>query len=108
MKDVRQLGFPGNLSSRAFFDKVTHSLDDIVANMFIQATSKVKGTNYTGFNLFNEKYEKRPISQAPDKFSVQNIPLNSDHWKTQNFILFGKCYTYKLPDWIKQLKVSSH
>ena len=104
--DVRQLKFPGSLSSMAFFDEVTHSLEDIVDNIFIQTTFKDNGTGISRFHFFNEKSGGKPISEAPDTLSVQNIPLNSGNWKTQPFILFGKCYTYKVPDRIKKLKVS--
>jgi hypothetical protein len=104
---IRNMQFPSNLkmSSEDFFELVTYDMEELVANVFVSTNSKLTGTNKTLFSLYNEAYEGKKISSLPESYSVRYLPLTYNNWKNQSYLLLGRCYTYTVPMWMRQLKV---
>ena len=78
---IRGLNFPKNvnMSANDFFDMVTYSISEIVKSGEIKVSNK-------------EKPGKKP--------GEGKIPIIVDDstWISQTYILFGRCYTYAVPD----------
>ena len=32
--------------------------------------------------------------------------MNTTEWKTQHYLLYGRCFTFKMPNWLQKLKIS--
>ena len=86
---IRNLVFPSNVNMSAieFFEMVTYSVDEIVTSMKIKI-----GDN----------------GQVQDDKSKSDIMVypNATEWINQTYILFGRCYTYTIPDEYIESKVN--
>ena len=85
---IRKLIFPNNVDipAKDFFELITFSADEIIESMRVK-----KGVA-----------EK----ENPDTSNDVLIFANSSQWISQTYILFGRCYTYAMPDEFIKLKVT--
>ena len=84
---IRKLIFPNNVDipAKDFFELITFSADEIIESMRIKVGVEEKDN--------------------PDSNDVL-IFANSSLWTSQTYILFGRCYTYAIPDEFIKLKVT--
>ncbi len=40
-----------------------------------------------------------------EKYGTLNLPIEKDIWKTQYYLLYGRCFTMTVPVWLKDLKI---
>ena len=81
---MRKIQFPKSIdmSAKDFFELVTYSLEEILDSMTIRVTDKSENnTNYI------------------------SVSIESNEWKSRTYLLFGRCYTYKMSTKIRELKV---
>ena len=49
--------------------------------------------NFFCFNYFSEQIERAILA------------LDKIEWKVQYYLVYGRCFTFQLPEWMKKLKV---
>jgi hypothetical protein len=42
---------------------------------------------------------------VPEKYGYLTLPITKEDWKTQYYLLYGRCYTFKVPSWMRRLKI---
>ena len=102
--DIRNLKFPGtkheNMTSLDFFQKVTHSLTDILSKLSIRLKTKIDN-KYNLFTLYDSSYHNYLKNDSNQMY----IPISDGHWIIQNYLPFGRCFTFHVPRWLKLLQV---
>ena len=85
---IRDLIFPKNvnMSANEFFEMVTYSVSEIVKS------GKIKVSN------------KEKPGENPGEDTIPMI-VDDSTWISQTYILFGRCYTYSVPDEYVKSKV---
>ena len=87
---------------------VTYELEELLEDVFIDATNTLPGTNYTSFllsNAFQSGGSLHPTESVDAHVMVLN--LTYPEWNTQYYKTFGRCYTLDVPVWMKQARVIS-
>ena len=86
---IRDLIFPknANMSANDFFEMVTYSVNEIVKSVEIKVSNKEKPGKNSGED------------EVP-------IIIDDSTWISQTYILFGRCYTYAVPDEYVKSKVN--
>ena len=82
---------------------MTHNLEDLLIDMFVDATNPLPGTQFTSFYLTNKPVESHPTEAFYDH--VMSLNYSADSWKTQYYKTFGRCYSYNVPEWIKKQRI---
>ena len=103
--DIRQLNFPKtkdqNLTSLEFFQKVSHSLTDIISKVSIRFKKKIN-SKYQLYSL----YDPNAYIGVQNGSNVMHVPILEGQWMVQNhFTSFGRCFTYHVPLWLQILQV---
>lgn len=103
--DMRNFRFPNvsNMTSFEFYMLVTYDLNEVLEDMFIDATNYVPGTNYTRMFFSDVENLGHPTESIDDHVMVLNFSY--PQWKTQYYKTFGRCFTLDIPQWIKDTRV---
>ena len=103
-RDIRTFDFikfnSTTLDTLEQYHKVTHNLRDIVQKFTISMTKALKGTKHTKIS-----YIHGPISQiegSKEKFET----LDETKWTTQYYQVFGRCFTYQMPDELRESQIA--
>ena len=102
--DVRKYRFPEtkNITTFEFYLSATYDLEELLAELTIEASNGIEGSNFTTL-VFNS-----PQSRNPDfgkSASKKILDLNPKDWKSQHYLIFGRCFSYDMPQWLKNLMV---
>ena len=97
--DMRSLNFPriSDISTFDLYVKSTYELHELLKEMYI-----VTNTPENGYSRF--KFSGMNITQNLSKDEME-IHYNEKDWKTQYYNVFGRCYSYTLPEAIKKQRV---
>ena len=103
--DIREFKFPklkqdGNLTTLDFFQRITHSLTDILSKISIRVKTKFDN-RYQVFSL----YDPSMYTNAKNYSNEMYTPLIEDKFIDQNYLPFGRCFTFHTPKWLKILQV---
>ena len=102
-KDIRQLKFPKtNLTSLEFYQKVSHSLTDIVTKVSIRFKQKINN-KYQLYTL----YDPNVYTGVQNGSNVMYVPILDVQWMVQNHLPFGRCFTFHVPFWLQLMQVSN-
>ena len=102
-KDIRQLKFPKtNLTSLEFYQKVSHSLTDIVTKVAIRFKQKINN-KYQLYTL----YDPNVYTGVQNGSNVMYVPILDVQWMVQNHLPFGRCFTFHVPLWLQLMQVSN-
>ena len=102
--EIRQCIFPQTLdiSSYEFYDLVTHELNETLISVLIKVKHELKGNG--------RKYHKVQYSfEVPDKPKnyILYLQLDWKNWTVQKYESFGKCFTFKVPEFLRQSQIRS-
>ena len=103
--NVRGLNFPHleNVTSLEFYYSVTYDLSEVLKDMFIETNSAHHpGIKYSNFLITNQDPDKHSTEEIDNHVLVLNM---SQNWHSQNYKTFGRCYTYNMPDKIRNQRV---
>ena len=104
-KDIRKFNFTNfpsnNLTTYEQYDKVTHNLQDIIEQFTIAViepfeTGDRKLTRFTYSNDNDEVHDSRDRVEK----------INEKDWIRQYYQVFGKCYTYEMPEMLRKSEVA--
>ena len=102
--DIRQLNFPKtkdqNLTSLEFFQKVSHSLTDIISKVTIRFKQKIN-KKYQLYTL----YDPNVYNEVQNGSNVMYVPILDVQWMVQNHLPFGRCFTFHVPLWLQLMQV---
>ena len=85
-----------NVSTVNLFKMATYRLKDIVKSVTFEVTEFYPNSSFNKIAMVDE-YN----SAHTKKF----FPLNESEWTTQRYLMFVRCYTYDVSEYIKRLKV---
>ena len=103
-RDIRVFDFmkfnSTSLDTWEQYQKVTHNLQDIVEKFTISMTKALKGSRHTKVSFING-----PMSQIEgSKEKLES--LDETNWTTQYYQVFGRCFTYKMPDELRESQIA--
>ncbi len=49
--------------------------------------------------------KKFKFDLVPEKYGYLTLPVTKGDWTTQYYLLYGRCYTFKVPSWMRRLKI---
>ena len=77
----------------------------IIFNLFLFWQNLQKGL--TQFYLIKEEDHIQPkISfTLSANFGQSILPLVNEYWKPQFYLIYGRCFTFNLPAWLRDLKI---
>ena len=100
-KDIRQLKFPKtNLTSLEFYQKVSHSLTDIISKVSIRVKKKIN-REYQLYSL----YDPNVYNEVQNGSNVMYVPIYNGQWIVQNWLHVGRCFTFHVPLWLQLMQV---
>ena len=99
---MREFNYPKSIKKSFvhFFEEVTNSKSDLIKNIEIETKRKSSGTNYSEF-LFvfgNQNHDNVP-TYMKTIFQLENF------LDTKNYTMFGRCYSFKVPNEVSRLQV---
>ena len=100
-RDMRNFNYPSkiNMTSIQFFESVTHSMSELIRSIEIEAKHKLEGTNFSEFFfMFGNDLIQRP------KY-MKVVPELETLLEFKNYTQFGRCYGFKIPKEITNLRV---
>jgi hypothetical protein len=53
----------------------------------------------------NLNFDKLLFFELSVLFGQLILPLENDYWHAQFYPIYGRCFTYDLPPWLRDLKV---
>ena len=90
-KDVENFKFPKNVNSADFFKNATYSANELIKLISIKVSDNLPNSDKTTFEI---------------NFDALTLDEISNWVVTKNWTSSGRCYGFKIPDWIRNLKVS--
>ena len=90
-KDVEHFKFPENVNSAEFFKNATYSANELIKLISIRVSDNLPNSDETTFDI---------------NFDALTLDDISNWVVTKNWTSSGRCYGFKIPDWIRNLKVS--
>ena len=90
-KDVENFNFPLNIDSAEFFQNVTFEIFDLIEKISIEVSDNIP-------NSVDHKY-------AIDFKNEKIIDLMQNGFSTKNWTVYGRCYGFQVPNWIRKLQV---
>ena len=106
--DIRNLNFPSSakMTASEFYDKATFSLQEMVSKTKIRTihpkekmSYELVGSETTSFDFV---YGNKSMNYDE---GVQIINNAENYWTAVNYLTLGRCFTFRPPDWIKELEV---
>ena len=99
---MRNLNYPSkiNMTTIQFFESVTHSKSELIRSIEIEAKHKLEGTNFSEFFfIFGNHLIQRPA------IYMKVVPKLETLLEFKNYTQFGRCYGFKIPKEITNLRV---
>ena len=93
-----------NQTTLDFFQKITHSLTDILSKISIRVKTKFDN-RYQVFSLYDPSMYTNQSTNAKKYSNEMYTPLIEDKFIDQNYLPFGRCFTFHTPKWLKSLQV---
>ena len=105
--DIRRHDFTkfnsSTLSTLEQFERVTQDLQDVIEKFTIELTSPLEGSEYTKVSYNTGKHSQEIGSNELINF----LNENDTDWRTQYYMVFGKCFTYNIPKNHQRSQVAS-
>ena len=94
------------MTASEFYDKATFSLQEMVSKTKIRTIHpKEKMPNeFDGSKITSFDFVYGNKSTNYDE-GVQIINNAENYWTAVNYLTLGRCFTFRPPDWIKELEV---
>jgi hypothetical protein len=94
------LEYPKNVSSRDFFNMISHKVGDVIKHVVVNTRKKPNGTSYLYFHFRNHSgVENNHVSHT------EYLPFATDGWTSYSHLTFGKCYSFTVPTRLRRLKI---
>ena len=102
--NIRDCIFPvtSNITSYEFYDLVTHELNETLTSVLIQIKHELQRD---GRKYHKVEYAFEKPSNPKEYFLY--LPLDWKNWIVQKYQTFGKCFTFKVPDFLRRSQIHS-